>query len=531
MRQMKWFLVMFAIVTFLGCTGRQSRILDKAEALSLNNPDSAMTLLSQIDSTTLSEDGHFRYDLVRALVYDEQWQLCRADTVSCLSSADSTAWIFNRTTMSMYRKTADKAPIADSTLLNIYHYYEHTSLGGTVDDKETLQSFGRICLVLSSQYHEEDLQQKREKFLHLAIHCAEAADDHALAYRAYRLLGQHSKDVMLLICLTRALHHYRQAPDNMRWLLTLLNDYGYYALLTGPFDLHHFPSLERITAVIARHQGATATQAICDTVFQGLDSLWALPAPNYAYAFSNIYTDNATNQMYKLSVPIDKYEEAQRSFEENGKEKYHPDFRTVWKKAVSDFNTAHDTYLSAGYVMKTASLQRRLMTSIIVILLLSLLLLFLLFRNWRNKTRQRHEAERIAHQQEAEQMTERLRQKDSRITMLRRHIMDKNEILEMLEPTAGKRTIINARDWHEIEVTLDIADNQFVSRLRRDHPDFSEDDIRLCMLSRMKLSNTALSAIYVISISAVQHRKQRLKRNGFGVTDSNISFDQVIANF
>ena len=128
-------------------------------------------------------------------------------------------------------------------------------------------------------------------------------------------------------------------------------------------------------------------------------------------------------------------------------------------------------------------------------------------------------------------MAERLRQKDSRITMLRRHIMDKNEILEMLEPTAGKRTIINARDWHEIEVTLDIADNQFVSRLRRDHPDFSEDDIRLCMLSRLKLLNTALSAIYVISISAVQHRKQRLKRNGFGVTDSNISFDQVIANF
>ena len=79
--------------------------------------------------------------------------------------------------------------------------------------------------------------------------------------------------------------------------------------------------------------------------------------------------------------------------------------------------------------------------------------------------------------------------------------------------------------------TFVTEDTQAVSRLRSDHPDFSEDDIRLCMLSRLKLSNTALSAIYVISISAVQHRKQRLKRNGFGVTDSNISFDQVIANF
>lgn len=117
------------------------------------------------------------------------------------------------------------------------------------------------------------------------------------------------------------------------------------------------------------------------------------------------------------------------------------------------------------------------------------------------------------------------------ISMLRGHIMDKSEILDMLEPTAGKRTIINARNWQEIEMTLDTADDQFVSRLRRDHPDFSEDDIRLCMLSRLKLSNTALSAIYVISVSAVQHRKQRLKRDGFGVTDSNVTFDQVIANF
>ena len=181
--------------------------------------------------------------------------------------------------------------------------------------------------------------------------------------------------------------------------------------------------------------------------------------------------------------------------------------------------------------MKTASLQRRLMMAVIVILLLSLLLLALLFRNWRIKLRQRHEAERIAQQQEAEQLAERLRQKDSVITKLRGHILDRSEILDMLEPTAGKRTIINARNWQEIEMTLDNADNQFVSRLRATYPQFNEDDIRLCMLSRLKLSNTALSAIYAISVSAVQHRKQKLKKDGFGVTDPMVTFDQVIAEF
>ena len=231
--------------------------------------------------------------------------------------------------------------------------------------------------------------------------------------------------------------------------------------------------------------------------------------------------------MLEVEVPVDMYEEARRLFDENDENrKRKPDFETEWKNSVDAFNTAQGTYLAAGYVMKTASLQRSLMTAVIVILLLTLLLLGLLFRSWRIKTKHRHEAERIAHQREAEQLAERLRQKDAMITMLRGHLMDKSEILDMLEPKAGKRTIINARNWREIEMTLDTADGNFVSRLRAEHLQF-----RLCMLTRLRLSNTALSAIYVVSVSAVQHRKQKLKKEGFGVTDPTVTLDQVIANF
>lgn len=525
MKQMKWLLMTALMVMLLGCTGQQSRILNTAEALALSYPDSASTLLSQIDTATLSEDGRMRYDLTRALVHEEQCQLRHADSTSFLS-ADSTTWSFHR--MAVYRSADEKALLADSALLHIYHYYERASLGGTADDREALQRFGRICLVLSRHHSEK---ANTDRFLHLAIHCAEAAEDHALAYRAYSLLGLHSKDVMQLLCLTRALGHYRYSPDHTRELLTLLNDYGNAVLQNGPFDLHNFPSLERTAALVARHEEAMPSPVMCDSVFQCLDSLWALPAPNNVYTYAYTYSDDAPQQILEISVPVDMYEEARQGINAKGEKKHNPDFKSSWQNAVNAFNTSQDTYLAAGYVMKTTSLQRHLLTAAIVILLLSLLLLALFFRNWHIKTRQRQEAERIAHQHETEQLAERLRQKDTMITMLRGHIMDKSEILDMLEPTAGKRTIINARNWQEIEMTLDTADDQFVSRLRRDHPDFSEDDIRLCMLSRLKLSNTALSAIYVISVSAVQHRKQRLKRDGFGVTDSNVTFDQVIANF
>lgn len=87
----------------------------------------------------------------------------------------------------------------------------------------------------------------------------------------------------------------------------------------------------------------------------------------------------------------------------------------------------------------------------------------------RDQRRLRQE-ERAAHEREGAHLANRLRQKDAMIVMLRGHVMDKSEILDMLEPTAGKRTIINARNWRAIEATLDTADNGFVNRLRNQFP-------------------------------------------------------------
>ena len=225
------------------------------------------------------------------------------------------------------------------------------------------------------------------------------------------------------------------------------------------------------------------------------------------------------------------YDDALQEQKEDTTKHRQPSYESAKEWAEQKFATDRDTYLASGYVQKTAMLQRRLMATVIIILMLAVLVLLLVFWNWRNLMRRRHEAEQATHQLEANQLAERLRQKDSMIAMLRGHIMDKSEILDMLEPTAGKRTIINARNWREIEMTLDTADGNFVSRLRAEHPQFSEEDIRLCMLARLQLSNTALSAIYVISVSAVQHRKQKLKKEGFGVNDPNVTLDQIIANF
>ena len=508
----------------------QKRLLRAAENVVFADADSAAALLSRVDTTRLTESSQMLYDLLQAMVHEERWYLRHADTTVCLTS-DAETWNFAR--QSDDRKAADQPSADDDVRLRVFHYYQEQSLGGTTDDEDALRRFGRICFVLSRRQNDSIVPMQVGQPFHLAIHCAEATGDHALAYRAYNKFFSrmpfHSAAQPELY-LRRALQHYRLSPDQPRWLLTMLNDYGYTVLLRSPFDLHHFGTLERAAALAARQLEAPPTPAVTDAVYQGLDSLWALPHDDFTYTCA-LRMSKSTFLFGEITVPVGMYEEVQQEHHEDGAKHWRPSYESETKKEEQNFAINRDTYLAPGYVKKSALLQRRLMTAVIGVLVLAVLVLLLVFRNWLGNVRRRHEAERAAHQREAEQLAERLQQKDAMIAMLRGHIMDKSEILDMLEPTAGKRTVINARNWREIEMTLDTADGNFVSRLRAAHPQFSEEDIRLCMLARLQLSNTALSAIYVISVSAVQHRKQKLKKEGFGVTDPAVTFDQIIANF
>ena len=507
----------------------QKRLLRAAEDVAFANADSASALLAHIDTTRLAKDSQMLYDLLQALVYEERWYLRHTDTASCLTS-DAESWNFARESAD---EKADNLFPDDSTRLRVFHYYKEESLGGTTDDKDALRRFGRICFVLSRRQNDSIVPMQISQLFHLAIHCAEATDDHALAYRAYdkffNRMPFHST-AQPEFYLRRALEHYRLSPDQPRWLLTMLNDYGYTVLLHSPFDLHHFGSLQRITALAARHLEAPPSPAVIDSVYQCMDFLWALPHEDFSY-MCTLRVSKSTFTFGEVTVPVGMYEEVQQEHHEDDTKHWRPSYDSETKKEEQNFSINRDTYLAPGYVKKSAVLQRRLMAAVIIVLALAVLVLLLVFRNWLGNVRRHHEAEQAAHQRKAEQLAERLRQKDSMIAMLRGHIMDKSEILDMLEPTAGKRTVINARNWREIEMTLDTADGNFVSRLRAVYPQFSEEDIRLCMLARLQLSNTALSAIYLISVSAVQHRKQKLKKEGFCVTDPAVTFDQIIANF
>ena len=68
----------------------QTRLLRAAEDIVFTDADSTTRLLAQVDTTRLTEKSQMLYDLLRAMVCEEQWYLRNADTVSCLSSDTET---------------------------------------------------------------------------------------------------------------------------------------------------------------------------------------------------------------------------------------------------------------------------------------------------------------------------------------------------------------------------------------------------------------------------------------------------------
>ena len=144
---------------------------------------------------------------------------------------------------------------------------------------------------------------------------------------------------------------------------------------------------------------------------------------------------------------------------------------------------------------------------------------------------EQQEKERViaTREKEIQYQKEIIHQKVLTISLLQKHLLEKLEHISQ-SLSENEKVKMTEEAWAEIEQLLNDTDNHFVQELRNQHKNFKEEDIQLCMLIRLKMSNTIISNIYHIGVPAVKKRKMNLKKMGFNITDPNISIEQVIEN-
>lgn len=150
--------------------------------------------------------------------------------------------------------------------------------------------------------------------------------------------------------------------------------------------------------------------------------------------------------------------------------------------------------------------------------------------------RLREQAEHLRQQeiqhreQEAESNRQLLQQRDSTISFLRDFIFQRSEIIKKLDANGDRHVHISAGDWWEVERTLNAIDYDRFARLRQSYPALREEDVQMCILTCLHVRNRTIGNIYGLTISAVQHRKLKLKKEIFGEEDPDMTLEQVLEN-
>ena len=427
------------------------------------------------------------------------------------------------------------------------------------------------CLEEAETALADDSIRQGETLLRKAIQLSEASEDWHTNYIAHQRLAEalsQSNPEEALRLMKQALTVYEQHPDDERNHVMLLDYAGTYAAQVaftkeGPYD-EALDFTHRAYDIARKGQ---MTDLVCQTLTSLANISWAKEdysqAVDYARQAEAVATADlrpGTLQVLARSYlslnMLDSAETVYRQIELG--DDVHMAYivqsnlakialRRIGATQVEDsvaeaFAQVEDFYYKAleqkdEYYQETlrqemenqqleyrSQTYRRTLLITIVASLIVILAIALLIRNRMHI----QEQEKRQLQQEAEHQKKLLHQSNEVVAFLQSFILERTEVIKKLNQSGDSLITLSLHEWSEIERTLNAIDNNRFAHLREQYPDMTEDDIRLCILTRLGLSNRTIGNIYCITVSAVQHRKLKLKKDVFGESSPDITLEQIL---
>ena len=445
------------------------------------------------------------------------------------------------------------------------------------------------CLEEAENALANDSIRLGETLLRQTIRMAEDAEDWHTCYIAYQRLAQarsQSNQEEALRLMKKALAIYEQHPDDERNYVILLDYAGTYAAQVAfskdePFD-EALDFILRANGIAGENQ---MTDLMCQTLTSLANIAWAKEdyrqALDYAHRAEPLATTDllpGTLQVLARSYlslnMLDSAETVYRRIEPG--DDVHLAYivqsnlakialRRMGATRVEDdideaFEQVEDFYYKAleqkdEYYQETlrqemenqqleyrSQMYSRTLLMVIIAAVLILLVVVLALRYRLRMLRQQRvyeqsklkneliiqEQEKRQLQQEAENQKTQLHQANEVVVFLQNYILERTEVVKKLNQDNVTRITLNSREWSEIERTLNAIDCNRFTNIRQQYPNMQEDDIRLCILTRLGLNNRTIGNIYCITISAVQHRKLKLKKDVFGESNPDVTLEQIL---
>lgn len=464
-----------------------------------------------------------------------------------------------------------------ATLVTACERGQRTSTDESGDDLGS----ARACYERALEAFDGDSIRLGEQLLNQAIRLATASDDLHTLYLAQSRLAESlawGNSEAALAMAKQALATYERRPDDERNHIILLDYIGTYASqlafnTDGSFD-EALDYTNRAYQLALASRDSLGTEQMCQTLTSLANIHWAMEEYTTALGFARQAVACADDEqllgvqqvLARCLVSCDSLAEAEEVYRQMqpgsdlqaayivqsnlAKLALHRSDIVAAEEAIdSAFSHAEDLYYKAlqqkDEYYQTAfqqeldneqlryhtALQRRTLWSGIIIILLLAGVTAYIVRHRLRDSRQKlaiQQQQLQLHEQEAAAQREQLRQRDSIIDFLQDFILQRSEVIQKLGASSERHIALTPREWKEVERTLNAIDSDRFVRLRQRFPDLREEDLQLCILTRLRLTNRAIGNIYGVSISAVQHRKLKLKKETFGEDNPDIPFEQVL---
>ena len=427
------------------------------------------------------------------------------------------------------------------------------------------------CLEQAETALANDSIRQGETLLRWAIQQSEASEDWHTNYIAHQRLAEalsQSNAEEALRLMKKALTIYEQHPDDERNYIMLLDYAGTYAAQVaytteGSYD-EALGFIHRAYDIAKKKQ---MTDLMCQTLTSLANIAWAKEdyrqALDYAHQAESVATTDlkpgALQVLARSFLSLNMLDSAETIYRQmdTGNDVHLAyivqsslakiALRRTGATQVEDsveqaFDQIEDFYYKAleqkdqyyqeslRQEMENQQLEYRSQLygrTLLVVVIATVIILLAVVLALRYRIRMQEQEKRRLHQ-EAEHQKTLLHQANEVVAFLQGFILERSEVLQKLNQSGDSLIYLSPHEWSEIERTLNAIDGNRFAKIREQYPNMQEDDIHLCILTRLGLSNRTIGNIYCITVSAVQHRKLKLKKDVFGESNPDITLEQIL---
>ena len=530
-------LLIALLLTMLCSCGRNAKIMDEAERIVEQSPDSSLALLSTVDRYSLSKSDRARYGLLFTMAQDKSGvdvdmdTLIRQSYIYYKGEPETKYYGLSQYYMGKYYFLNDSTTECEECFQNVVN---NAKKRGDIDlqclaleklSRSIVLSNKRLSVIYAKKAVDLYSNQKNAKIANLILYMLNLANCYILdnqkdssffylrqSQQYLNRISDNSMPKYVYHSLSRAFYYFNEKDSALFYSRKAIDETSDIKLMVFySCCLEECDSLESAERLL-RICSAESNDKLKYSSYMELCKLSCKRIND-----KQLSTDIDSLERFADKYMLDLYSQKGKYFEEN-------------------INQGRQLERQENAVMVRNGV-------ILFIIVTVLLLSALVFVNHSKKKAlhaqeikymQDHYEMELESQRKEKEYLERehkllLESKNKQIALLKNGLFERLELAKKIKDAKGQscHVVINDNDWNQLHSLLEGGEEYFVSKLKERYPSLSNDEIQMCMLIRIGLSNEDMANIYCITINSMKRKLYSFKEK-MGITDKDQSVRNVI---